>query len=658
MFRPVVAPLGQLEDAAAADVGVAVRLRDFLAVARDVVEYQPFAQGQIAQRDLGRPEPPQNLVGEDRAGNGQIRAPRLHARHAQTLFQIERDEILAHAADLLRGESAVAERRARREAVGRRRHRAEAEDCARRADDALEPRARNLVQIFTDFSVDVPHQLALVARLEGVGFHEAFGEPDDAELEAAPQLDRCPRAARDLNAAAADVNHHRDVARHADAINRRQMDEPGLFGARDHAWADAGLLRDRLQEFAAVFGLPGGTGRHRDNLINLMGFGQTPELRQNLECRVHSFRRERAAVEPAGTQPDHFLFAVDDLERQVGADLDHDHVYRVRADVDGSDAHGSVLTIMKTAAGRPYIMPVSTTRSELLDKRLRRFTRVLRGVEKGDVSSLHQARVASRRLRELLPILQLEGAAARKLTRRLRKLTVRLGAVRELDVLVLLIDELHVSRRRSSAALGHVGVAVSKSRDEAREKLFAHVPIAEMSRLARKLDRISADLKRAESSSSKSAARSWRWALEARVARRASRLAAAMAEAGALYLPERLHAVRIAVKKLRYAVELATEAASEAKGVDLRVLKRGQDLLGRMHDLQVLVDRVRRAQASLAPPSVTMWRDLDALVLSLEDDCRRLHARYMRMRDALDAVATRRGEQPQPTRRAQTRRAG
>jgi CHAD domain-containing protein len=304
-------------------------------------------------------------------------------------------------------------------------------------------------------------------------------------------------------------------------------------------------------------------------------------------------------------------------------------------------------------------MPVSTTRSELLKKRLDRFTRVLHAAEQGEVRALHQARVASRRLRELIPVLQLESGTAHKLGRRLRKVTTRLGTVRELDVLLLLIDELHVTGRRGSGALGRVGVAVSKARDVARKRLFVHLPIAEMSRLARKLDRIAAELQHAERASSKTAARSWRWAIDARVARRASRLSAAMADAGALYLPERLHAVRIAVKKLRYAVELSTEAGSETAGADLRMLTRGQELLGRMHDLQVLIDRVRQTQASLTPPSVTVWRDLDALMTSIEDDCRRLHARYMRTRDALGAVAERRSERPHvPTTRAQTRRAG
>jgi hypothetical protein len=52
MLRPVVAAFRQLEDAAAADVGVAIGLGDFLAVPRDVVQHQPLAQRQVAKRDF------------------------------------------------------------------------------------------------------------------------------------------------------------------------------------------------------------------------------------------------------------------------------------------------------------------------------------------------------------------------------------------------------------------------------------------------------------------------------------------------------------------------------------------------------------------------------------------------------------------------------
>ena len=304
-------------------------------------------------------------------------------------------------------------------------------------------------------------------------------------------------------------------------------------------------------------------------------------------------------------------------------------------------------------------MPAAATRSELLRKRVDQFTRVLDTVEKGDVRSLHLARVASRRMRELVPMLQLDRSVSRKLRRRLRKITSRLGTVRELDVLLIQIDELHVSGRTGGGGLGRVAVRVSKARDEARKRLSEEMPIRDMARLARKLERVGDQLAEKEGSSSKATVRNWRWAIEARVAKRASRLAAAMTDAGALYLPDRLHTVRIAVKRLRYAVELSTEAAGARGGADARVLKRGQDVLGRLHDVQTLVDQVRQTQASLAPPNVTVWRELDKLVTSLEDDCRRLHGRYMRIRDDLTALTERRGEQAQASAdRGQSQRAG
>ena len=100
---------------------------------------------------------------------------------------------------------------------------------------------------------------------------------------------------------------------------------------------------------------------------------------------------------------------------------------------------------------------------------------------------------------------------------------------------------------------------------------------------------------------SKKTARDWRWAIDARVTHRALALKTALAEAGALYLPERLHAVRIALKKLRYAREVVAEAAGLDMKAELRSLKRSQDILGRLHDMQVLLDRIRQLQASLTP---------------------------------------------------------
>jgi CHAD domain-containing protein len=297
-------------------------------------------------------------------------------------------------------------------------------------------------------------------------------------------------------------------------------------------------------------------------------------------------------------------------------------------------------------------------RSELLKRRVDRFTRVLAGVEQGDVRALHRARVATRRLRELIPVLQLDVSESRKLVRRLRKVTRRLGAVRELDVLLLLIDEMHVSSRARASALGRVGIDVANERDRTRKRLFEHRPVDALWRLAGRLERATTQLQLADAASKKTTTRSVRWALDARVAQRASRLSAAVQDAGALYLPDRLHTVRIALKKMRYALELSNEVHGRRGDADLRALMRAQDLLGRMHDVQVLIDRVRELQASLSPPSVSAWRDLDALVGELEDDCRRLHARYMRARDDLVAIVGGLGMRHDVVRARDARRAG
>jgi CHAD domain-containing protein len=315
-------------------------------------------------------------------------------------------------------------------------------------------------------------------------------------------------------------------------------------------------------------------------------------------------------------------------------------------------------------------MSSSLDRHDLLRARLDRFTRMLHGVEAGEPRAIHRTRVATRRLRELLPVLELDGRTARKLGRRLRRITRRLGAIRELDVLLDVMEELQKSRRYPGHVLGRITGDIRTARNSAREDLIGKPLVSELHRVSRKLEAAAGELKdgKKDGEHKPSRGRGWRWAIDARVSRRATTLSKAIDEAGALYLPERLHVVRIALKKLRYAVEVGGEATGADRGPDLRTLKRGQDLLGRLHDFQVLIDRVRRAQASLDPPDAAVSRHLDHLVVGLEQECRRLHARYVRERSALAAICARllsrparsaRGERPaRASRPAAVRRAG
>ena len=104
---------------------------------------------------------------------------------------------------------------------------------------------------------------------------------------------------------------------------------------------DAGLAFDGFEKRAAVLGLARRAGGDRENLVDLVRLGEALEFRQRLQRGGHRFRRQFFAVEAAGAEPDHFLFAVDDLERKIRPDLDHDHVDGVGADVDGGKSHGT-----------------------------------------------------------------------------------------------------------------------------------------------------------------------------------------------------------------------------------------------------------------------------------------------------------------------------
>ena len=289
-------------------------------------------------------------------------------------------------------------------------------------------------------------------------------------------------------------------------------------------------------------------------------------------------------------------------------------------------------------------MPVSSSRYELLRKPLVRFTRTFGGVGKGQEKALHRARVASRRLREVLPVLQLDSDVTADLTRRLRKVTSRIGPARELDVLLLQIDELQQSGRFDPNSLSRVAAAIAKRRSAARKRLLAKLPVATLRRIASKLAKIADQLAKEDDRPVRSRAetRGWRWAIGARIARRAASLKAAIDDAGSVYLPERLHEVRVAVKKFRYAVELEQEIAGDEKlAAHLRLLTRSQELLGRLHDRQLLIEQVRQVQASSTPPDLGAWQRLDTLTTMLENECRRLHARYLRDSTALVAVCER-----------------
>lgn len=269
----------------------------------------------------------------------------------------------------------------------------------------------------------------------------------------------------------------------------------------------------------------------------------------------------------------------------------------------------------------------SDTPSGMLQRYLGALVKAVPPARKGDERAVHRARVASRRLREALPVLAAPGDQTLRRTRkRVRKVTRALGPVRELDVALMHLSEFESKGAAPAAAIDHVRRVIVRERNAHRREMLNVLTPGRLEKLRKPIagwslplgDRAAADVEGAR-----------------RIARRAARLAVAIERAGGLYLPDRLHAVRVACKKLRYVLELQREMRRSRATARIEQLRSMQDLLGRMHDLEVLIDRVRTTEVEEASINRLVALDLDRLVRALEEECRELHATYMAKRHAL-----------------------
>jgi CHAD domain-containing protein len=249
------------------------------------------------------------------------------------------------------------------------------------------------------------------------------------------------------------------------------------------------------------------------------------------------------------------------------------------------------------------------------------------GVITGDAQAVHRARVATRRLREALPVLDGEHRGVRRLRRDLRALTGALGPVRELDVTLGLVVRLLHDEPSIETALEAIRV-------RRRARLLRDVEDLD---IAGMLQRVRALAAHVSDRTARHRATLDQAQIRRRLAARATRLGRAVDRAGALYAPEALHEVRIAVKKLRYVLELGRAAHVVGAARAATRLGRFQDLLGEWHDWQMLSTHASRVQGAM-PVHHEQLADFTALAARVEDRCRALHAEFMTRRPALTAL--------------------
>jgi CHAD domain-containing protein len=252
----------------------------------------------------------------------------------------------------------------------------------------------------------------------------------------------------------------------------------------------------------------------------------------------------------------------------------------------------------------------------------------------GHARAVHKARVASRRLREALPVAAFAAGIGDNsvLKRDVRRLTKALGAVREMDVALASLAEEAEAHDWNPAAVGHVRAHLECERTRCEHEMRSELG-REPKRLVDRTRTLAHEIELQVPSR-------WQLKLANRLRKRTRRFAGAVHAAGTLYAADRLHGVRIAAKKLRYTLELARQASGTQSGREIATLTRLQDRLGRMHDLQTLQERVRIVAAA-ADCDLLLTHALDAIDESLEAECRSLHAQFLQTVDRLGALGQR-----------------
>jgi CHAD domain-containing protein len=251
------------------------------------------------------------------------------------------------------------------------------------------------------------------------------------------------------------------------------------------------------------------------------------------------------------------------------------------------------------------------------------------GVRDGDSESVHQARVATRRLRAVLAVVDGAESDRIKLCKRLGR---ALGAVREADMAQDVFSTL--ATRLPSAAY-----AVAALR-----QLVEHDQMRARRRLAKTLDELKlrplATLRPSPSPMTRGFWKDWRTAVASQLVSKRHALADALDHAPAVFMPNRVHRVRIAVKKLRYALEIADASGLWVdEDAALRDLRKTQDVLGRLHDVHV----ARRLIDHLETRGQAMADQVPILHAVMTADCISLHDKYLSRRGHLRTICQQNG---------------
>ncbi len=241
----------------------------------------------------------------------------------------------------------------------------------------------------------------------------------------------------------------------------------------------------------------------------------------------------------------------------------------------------------------------------------------IEGIRNGDADSIHDARVATRRIRAVLSVIDGDPRVAYDaFEEQIHGLGRALGRVRDLDIIVELADLK--SADAASPGVASLSHSIRLERQDARRKLIKLLESTPLHALIPAATR---------------GVRLW-WATKGDSGKKLSQglrtqseqLNDAVSHATGVYFPNRVHQVRVHAKRLRYLAEVASHAAGWKTDREIKTLSRAQTLLGDLHDREVLMQRLDRT---------TRDEGLGAVAMQLATERDGLFKKYLGIRDAL-----------------------
>lgn len=240
--------------------------------------------------------------------------------------------------------------------------------------------------------------------------------------------------------------------------------------------------------------------------------------------------------------------------------------------------------------------------------------------------AVHDSRVAIRRLREPLALIRAAHANdhLEVLDGRLDKAFKGLGQVRDADIAQQLVKHIEGRFSLAPTVIAHLRATISRDQADGRRRLIKLLESTDAASLGESFK------------AARHGEWSWFWArthwreqLARHVHDRVSDVVRALEHGGGVYFPNRSHRARVAIKRLRYALELAGALGVETGANDPGALRKAQNALGKAHDRDVLLQRIDTlAEDEDAMPKREVTLTEQFLTAEIDEQ----HRKYVRLR--------------------------